>query len=314
MIILKFVRAFRPVAPNLPLLFTVVAWAYNFNAVKMVFREIDPAAVSLTRAVAIFVLMVVVCRALKLSFQYPPGTQWKLLLQGFLSYGVYMICFLVGMKYTTPSMGAIIMATSPVLTGLAAMAIKQEPFRWSAVVGSAVAFGGVVLAEMDRSNGSGTLFGNSLIFAGACIWVVALLILKPMLSETGPIRALLLALPGAFLALLPFGWSSAVHTDWAAVSPMGWVNFVHVALISSGLAFITYYKGMEQIGIVRGTMYQFLVPPCTALMAWAITGVAPGWIFWLGLVCVLLGVRIGAAPSPVPDSNPAANGPQSSTA
>lgn len=307
-------RAFRPVAPNLPLLFTVVAWAYNFNAVKMVFQEINPAAVSLTRAVAIFVLMILVCRVMKLPFQYPEGTKWKLLFQGFLSYGLYMICFLVGMNYTTPSMGAIIMATSPVLTGLAAMAIKQEPFRWSALLGSGVAFGGVVLAEMDRSNGSGTLLGNGLIFAGACIWVVALLILKPMLSETGPIRALLLALPGAFLALVPFGWSATVSTDWTAVSPMGWVNFMHVALISSGLAFIMYYKGMEQIGIVRGTMYQFLVPPCTALMAWALTGVAPGWIFWLGLVCVLVGVRIGAAPAPGPDLNPVASDPQSSTA
>jgi drug/metabolite transporter (DMT)-like permease len=281
--------------PNGPLSFTVLAWAYNFTAVKLVYPDIPPNAVAVGRSVLVTLGFLVYCWATKHSLRVSRENLIKLLVNGFVAYGLYMVCFLEGMNHTAPALGAIIMAVTPVLAGLFSMALKQESFRPMAVVGAVFAFGGVVLAEVDKPlAGESTLLGNGLILIGAILWAISLVFIKPVVAEVGPLRTVAIGLPAGLIALLPYGGSAAFHQSWLTLSSATWLNFLHVSLISGGIAFVTYYRGMNKIGVVRGSMYQFWVPPCAVMVAWVLLGHRPGMLFWIGLAVVLIGVWIGS--------------------
>lgn len=281
------------VLPNAALAFTVVAWAYNFSAVRLVYGAMSPASLALTRLILVYILFAGYCLATGISLKYPKGTAFKFLLQGFMANGIYMVLFLEGMKRTTPALGSTIMAMAPVFAALLAMGLRAEPFRWQRLAGACVAFAGVAIAERDPSGLHGTLAGNLMILSAALLWSIALLVMKPLVAEVGPVRALTLALPGAFLALVPVGASDAIHQSWNFGLPV-WLNFAHVALISGGVGFATYYKGVHQIGVVRATMYQFVVPPLAALVAWGVFGQQPGPQFWFGVLFVIGGAVLAS--------------------
>lgn len=282
--------------PNLPILFTVVAWAYNFTALKFVYRELSPAAVGLTRSIIVMLLFMAYCAVIKQPISYPKKLVGRLLLQGFLANGVYMVLFLEGIQRTTPAMAAIIMATAPLMTSGLAMGLKLEPFKWQPLYGMFLSLAGVAFAQSDKLHSSADgMLGNLFIFLAAALWAVSVLIMRPILEEMPAIRAVTLVLPGALVALLPYGLLATVHTVWSHLSVPGWLNYAHVAILSGGVAFVTYYKGMQQIGVVRGTAYQFLVPPLAALIAWGFLGMKPSWQLWVGLLLVLVGLYWSSA-------------------
>lgn len=281
--------------PNLPLSFTVLVWAYNFTAVKLVYRHVPPDALAVGRSILVTFGMLAYCLVTKHSLEVAPEHRVKLVINGFFAYGVYMVCFLEGIRHTTPAISAIILAITPVLAGLISMAFKQESFRPMAVVGAVIAFCGVALAEMDRQlTGSSTLLGNMLTLLGAITWACTLVYIKPVVAAVGPLRTVAIGLPVGLIALLPYGFRSVTEQKWTSFGTEFWANFLHVSLISGGVGFVTYYRGMNKIGVVRGSMYQFFVPPCAVVIAWMLLGQQPGALFWTGLVVVLAGVWLGS--------------------
>lgn len=281
--------------PNLPLLTTVVLWAYNFTAIKLVYAEVSAPAVTLSRSVLVWFVFAAICLFLREPIRYPQGTVFRFLLQGFLANGIYMVLFMEGMRHTTPANASIIMAMSPVLTNLFSILAGQEHFRWRVVWGTVVALSGVVMAEMAHGVPTGgTLMGNLMILAAASVWAFAVVVMQSVMGSMNPYRALTLALPGALLALIPYGWTATLRQDWTHLSSSVWVNYVHVVALSGGLAFATYYMGMRQIGPGRATLYQFLIPPLAAVLAWVVLGQPVLPAQWAGLGLAILGVWYGS--------------------
>ena len=136
-----------PFRPNLPLSIVVVCWAFNFVAVKVVYREMTSPVLALVRYLVMWALLVVICRAQGESLAVERGDRVRVWLNGALSMGLYMVLFLGGMANTTASEGGIIMATSPLFTYLISVVFRWEPFRPWAMGGSLIAFGGVAMTQ-----------------------------------------------------------------------------------------------------------------------------------------------------------------------
>jgi drug/metabolite transporter (DMT)-like permease len=283
--------------------FVVLMWAYNFSAVKIAYREMTPGAVTLTRMVGVWLFFVGLCLWRKIPIRYPAGMRNRYLLQGFLANGLYMIFFMEGMKRTSAAEAAIFMAMSPILTNVFSVLSRQEAFRWQVVYGTVIAFAGVMVTQLGADpHGGGSWLGNLLIFCGAATWATAVIVMRPLLSTTGPILSFTLALPGSLVLLVPVYGAAVVQQDWTSISAVGWTHYVHIVWISGGLAFAAFYRGVEQIGASRATMYQFVVPPLAAFLAWIALGEHLSLYHVLGLAIVLAGVLYGARPVPAPEN------------
>lgn len=272
----------------------MLCWAYNFVAIKELYPHMSAPALSLARFALMFVILLGICVVVKEPLTLPKEHRGRILWSGFISMGVYMILFLEGMRLTTASEGAIVLATAPIFTYLLACVAKQERFSIPALIAGIVAFCGVAMVILGGAgitgNQHGTLLGNIVILISALVWAVAVVIMRPVLTDVSPIRVLTLGMPAGLIALLPYGIPGLLRTDFTRITPYGWLMFLHIAVLSGVVAFAFYYMGIKKIGAGGATLYQFFVPPTTAFFAWLSLGERLNIWQGLGLLVILFGV------------------------
>lgn len=274
------------------MLMTVVCWGFNFVALKLLFAEgLTPAATSLVRFLLMWGVLAAICRLRKEPLSYPEGSTIALWTLGFLSMGVYMILFLEGMARTTAAEGAIVLATSPVLTALVAVAMKRERFVWGALLGAVVAFIGVFLVVFaGDQNSHGTLLGNGLVLLSSLVWAYCAVQTRIFLDDMSPLRALTLSMPGALPILLVYGLAATLAVPWSDFTWVGWAMLAHITLLAGVVGFLGFFAGVRQVGSSGAMLYQFLVPPIAAFFAWALLKQPLLPQQGVGLVVVLAGV------------------------
>ncbi|MEZ0327595.1 MAG: DMT family transporter [Fimbriimonas sp.] len=277
---------------NLPLIVVVLSWGFNFVSLKVLYQDMLPPALMFNRSVVMAVLLALVVRGRGLSLAYPKEDRNRILFAGFVSMGVYMVVFLEGLQRTTPAEGAIMLATAPILTFLLSAFLKQEIFTFAALWGSLIGFVGVAIVILGGGQGAvhGSLLGNLMCLASAFIWGTGVVIMRPLLHRYDPTQVFTLSIPGAIPVMLLYGLLPAIHTDYSAISSLGWIMFAQVTMISGVVSFVCFYIGLHQIGPSRATMYQFFIPPTAAIFQWLIYGRALAPLQWLGLGVLMAGV------------------------
>lgn len=276
--------------------FVVLFWAFNFVALKFLYREMEPPTATLIRTALMYASLLVICRLRGESTAYrDPSRTWKLLLLGANTMGVYMVLFMLGMQHSSPSQGAIILAAAPVMTALLAMAVKQERFRIAAIIGAVLGFGGVtlvILAGAERADN--TLFGNTLLLASAVLIAVSMVQSRALVVGQSSLVVLTQSMPGGLFVIVPWSIPSLLRTDFASMSGITWLCLAHLTFLSGVLAFTFFYSGVKAVGAPGATLYQFFVPPTTALFAYLLLGKPLHWEQAAGLVVIVLGVWISA--------------------
>lgn len=275
-----------------PLAVAVLAWGFNFVALKALYAEIGPPALALSRYAVMWALFVALCLATRESLRYERRGAFAVLWFGFLSMGVYMVLFMEGMRNSYPAEGAILLNTSPVLTLLLAAAIKLERFRLLSLVGGIVAFLGVALVIAPGiSGGADKAAGNMLVLASAAVWAYCVVLMKPLLSEYTPLRLVTLSMPGGLVPLFVY-WIAVDRGDMPLLqlSPLAWLMFAHVALASGVLAFLAFYRGVRDVGASGASLAMYFVPPLTVLFEWLVFGRTLLPVQFVGLAVVLAGV------------------------
>ncbi len=269
----------------------MVCWAFNFVALKLVYKQLSPATLALTRFGIMWGVLALICWLTGVELRYKREDVLKLLTLGFLSMGVYIIVFLEGMQRTSATDGAILLATSPIWTALIAVAFGHERFCWGALGGAVVAFGGVAFVVLAGASGShGQLLGNGLILISAVLWALSAVLTRPMVEKYSPLQALTLSMPGALPLLLLYGLWPALQTPWSSFSTVTWLSFLHVCLLAGVVGFIGFYAGVKQIGSGNAMLYQYFVTPLAAFFAWLVLGQPPAPLQAAGLVVVVVGV------------------------
>lgn len=269
-------------------------WGFNFVALKLLYLQMTPQAVSLVRFVPMYLLLVLVCRYRGESLKYGPGSL-PVLWQGFISLGLYMVLFLEGMKYTTAAEGAIVLAVAPVFSAVFSVIAKQERFTPGTVLGAIIAFVGtatVILA--GAKNGHGTREGNLMILGSAITWAYGAVLSKSQVTRYSPVQALTLGMPGALLILIPYGIVETLRVPWGDLTPQTWWMLLHVVVGAGAIGFLGFYEGVKKIGPAAAMLYQYFVPIVATFFAYLMLkqSLSPWQAAGLGIV--ILGVAIAS--------------------
>ena len=202
-------------------------WGFNFVALKLLYLQMTPAAVSLVRFVPMYLLLVLFCRLRGETLKYGKDV-WQVLWQGFIALGVYMVLFLEGMQRTTPAEGAILLATAPVFVAIFSVLAKHERFTPGALIGAVIAFVGTAVVVGTGSAAShGSLLGDALILASSVMWAYGAILSKSLVSKYSPLSALTLAMPGALILILPYGLLDSLRTNWSGLTVESWLMVLH---------------------------------------------------------------------------------------
>lgn len=248
------------------LLFATTAWGSLFHVGKAVIAHVDPWWFTAARyAGATGVLVAVLATTGSLRWRLLPPNALRLAFHGIAGYGVFGILVFIGLQWTLPSHGALIMATMPISTIVARSLIDRRlPPAWTFVV-AALALAGVFVVSgvAGSANAAASWHGDAVVFLGSLGWVTYTLgtgALPQLDTREYTAFTLVLALPAILLVVALAEALGIAHVpsapEWAAVAPhIGYT--IAVPTVAAALAF---NRGVRQLGAVNAMLFINVVP------------------------------------------------------
>ncbi|HCU11869.1 MAG TPA: hypothetical protein DGB72_07080 [Gemmatimonadetes bacterium] len=277
---------------DLLLLTMAVIWGVNFVVVKYATHIFNP--------VAFTGLRVGTAAAFLVAFAYARGgfalsrhDVLRLLLLGVLGNGLYQLFFVHGVARTRAGNASLIVGAAPAFIAVAARFRGMERVKRMTLVGIALSMIGVALVIVGSgtvSNGQTTLLGSVLVFLGVLCWSAYTIMLQPYTKRIDVIQLSAITLVGGAVPLIIASTPALVATDWSSIGAGGWLALFYSSVISMGVAYFFWYRGLRVLGPTRTAVYSNLQPIVALLAAWALLGEVPTIFQGLGAVTIIAGV------------------------
>jgi drug/metabolite transporter (DMT)-like permease len=268
---------------------TVVLWASAFVAIRHVGAEISAGALSFGRLLVGSVLLGVF--VFTRPRRWPARGDWKfLLICGLLWFGVYNVALNEAERHLDAGTTAMLVNIGPLLIALLAGLLLHEGFPRRLVIGSAVAFGGVVLIGLSSSSGSAETWGVVLCLVAAAAYAIGVVSQKPLLARLPALEVTWLSCVIGAVACSPFGPTLVKEAADARPSTIWWLVFL--GAFPTAIAFTTWAYALARTTAGRMGATTYLVPPITILLGWLLLDESPAPLAYVGGVLCLIGVAI----------------------
>jgi drug/metabolite transporter (DMT)-like permease len=295
------------------LLFTMaVIWGINFVVVKYATHLFSPLAFTGLRVVTVAVFLVLFAfsrgrpipdgeakmRRGTTLIPVTRGDFYRLLLFGVIGNGLYQLFFVIGVAHTRAGNAALIVGAAPAFIALASRARGLERVKKMTFAGiglSVIGVAIVIFGSARPSNGEVTLLGSVLVFFGVLCWSVYTILLQPYTRKIDVINLSAVTMVGGAVPLLVASMPAIVATNWSNVGVGGWLALFYSSVISMGVAYMFYYRGLRILGPTRTAVYTNLQPIIALLVAWAFLGENPTAFQGIGAVTIIAGVFLTRA-------------------
>ena len=201
-----------------------------------------------------------------------------------LGNGFYQLLFVEGVSRTKVGNAALIVAAAPALIAIASRVGGVERVSKRVNAGIALSLGGVVLVVLGSAhsnNGGGTFLGTVLVFCGTLCWTAFTVLLQPFARRIDPVQLSAFTMVGGTLPLVFATPRALIATDWSKVGFAAWGAVFYASVISMGLAYIFWYRGLRVLGPTRTAVYSNLQPVIAIAVAWMFLHEAP--TIWQGI-------------------------------
>jgi drug/metabolite transporter (DMT)-like permease len=287
----------RPsLAPNLAIAVTVLLWASAFVAIRHVGRQVAPGPLTLGRcavaSLALGLLLLARHSTGRAAFRRPGRRDWPALLGcGVLWFGVYNVALNAAERRVDAGTAAMLVNVGPLVIALLAGLLLGEGFPRRLVLGSLVAFAGVVLIAAATSDDvHADPWGVALCLLAAGAYAVSVIAQKPLLARLPALEVTWVSCTVGAVCCLPFA-SGLVHDLRAAgTSALAWV--VYLGLLPTAVAFTTWAYALARTSAGRLGSTTYLVPPITIALGWGLLGEVPPVLAVLGGAVCLGGVAV----------------------
>lgn len=280
----------------LMLLILSALWGGSFFFFKLLLETLPPFTIVLGRVGIAALALNLYLLARRDPMPSDRRTWGAFLIMGLLNNVVPFTLIVFGETRISSGLASILNATTPVFGVLTAHVLtRNEKLTWSRGAGVLFGFAGVaVLIGPDALAGLGSqdLGGELCCLAAAFIYGLAGLYgrrfkgIPPLKVATGQITA-------STLVMLPL--TAIVDRPWRLPPPDAttWAALVGIALISTALAYMLYFRILAIAGATNLLLVTFLLPISALLLGWLALGerMAPGAVpgmimIGLGLACI----------------------------
>jgi drug/metabolite transporter (DMT)-like permease len=270
-------------------LLVVIVGGSNFVGVRFSNRELPPFFGAGIRFAAAALLLLALSRAMRLPLARGRALVAALAF-GTFTFGVTYALAYWGLQTAPAALGATLVALAPLLTFLGSVALGDERFRWSGVLGGLIAIAGVAVIFADQVHDVPVLAVLALTLQAICI--AASTIWTKRLPRAHPVATNAVAmLPGAALLLV-----LAVLAREPAVVPARMETWIALGylVVSSAVLFVGFFFIIRR-WTASASSYATVLFPIVAIVVGALLGgegARP--TFLLGAALVIAGVYVGA--------------------
>jgi drug/metabolite transporter (DMT)-like permease len=288
-------------------------WGSSFLFMRMGTVEFGPlptAALRVTVAAA-FLAPLLFLRGLAPQL----GRHWKrVFLIGLMNSGIPFACFSFALLSITTGLSSILNATVPLFGALIAWLWLKDRPTGTRILGLVIGFAGVALLAWDKASFKPDASGIAPAWAVLACLVASLCYgwsasaTKRYLSGLPALVTATGSQVGAMLGLaLPALWF------WPASMPgtKAWLSILALGVLCTGVAYILYFRLIEQAGPAKALAVTFLVPVFAVLYGVLFLGeTVTGWMLLCGAV-ILCGTALSTGivkPGRQPEADPGHTG------
>jgi drug/metabolite transporter (DMT)-like permease len=223
---------------------------------------------------------------------------------GAIGLGLTQGTMFTALHHTSAVNAGIVFATAPMLTMVLARVVLHEPMNGWQVLGSLVAFGGIVLISVHGSVARLAAFdfnGGDLIALGAAMMFATYTVLLKRAKFDLPRMAMMTILLGfGSLAALPFFVWEYLGGQHADLGRDGYLALAYCAVAGGAVMYLLYSLSVEILGASRAGTLVYTQMIFVAIFAWAILGETIAWYHYAGASLVVAGVLVVTLVRPKP--------------
>ncbi len=270
-------------------LFTVVAWASAFIAIRSAGRELTAGPLTLLR-----VCVAAVCLGAVVAWRrepMPARRDWPgIVVCGVSWFAVYNLALNAGERRVDAGTAAMLVYVGPVLIALLAGWLLHEGFPRAVLSGCAISFAGVAVIALATSGGLDLNTGALLCLLAALTYAIGVVAQKPVLARQSALVVTWGACMVGVTLCLPFAPRLVAELHGASAGAIVWA--VYLGVVPTAIAFTTWAYALTRHTAGRMASISFAVPPLAVLMGWIVLGEAPTALALGGGALVLAGVAV----------------------
>ena len=218
------------------------------------------------------------------------------MLYGVLGFGAAFAFAYWGLQRVSGGLGAILLATVPLLTFVFALAHRQERFQWGGLAGGILAIAGMAVIFREGVGAGVPLTSLLALLAGAACFAETGVVVKAFPPvHPAAMNAIGVGVGGAMLLAL-----SAIYGEAHIVPELTrtWLAQAYLVVLGSVVVFTLYVFVLRRWTASAVSYEGVLIPLVAIVLAWWLQDERITWAFAAGSILVLIGVYVGALRRP----------------
>ncbi|WP_035881772.1 DMT family transporter [Cupriavidus metallidurans] len=190
---------------------------------------------------------------------------------GGIGYVSQSYCFFTALNYAQASLVALLLYLYPLFVTILAAVFLKEHLTTSTVIALVLCSVG---AGLTVGGGEGSSLGIALGVAAAVIYSIYIVVGARVTAGVNAIATTTVICTAAALVYVTLGFLRAgagVPPQFPA-SAGGWLALVAIALVSTVLAILTFFAGLQRLGASKASMLSTLEPVVTVVLAAVLLG------------------------------------------
>lgn len=266
----------------------------TFNIAAYTVNYFTPSSAAAWRfAIAALLMLIILGIKENLHWHKVKQNGWMYLFLGAVGVCGFNSLFFLGMKFTAPVNGALIMATNPIVTMVLARWILKTTISREQGVGAVLSLLGVILV---LTQGSFQVVehlqfsaGDLIILAGNVCWALYGVMGRGYLRNSTALETTTYPMLVGALLLMLVTWIQPQQTALAEIPAAAWLGILFMAIGTTVLGYLWWNQAIAAIGANRTAIFFNLVPVVTMLTSF-LTGHSITWIQLAGALLVISGV------------------------
>jgi drug/metabolite transporter (DMT)-like permease len=274
------------------LLVSMILWGLSFIWTSIVFKYYHPITTIFLRLVLSSSMLFLVIRLAGKIPRIRKEDYRLFLISSLLNPFFYFLGENFGLKYSTPSISAVVIATIPLFSAILAHFTLRERLSFYTVTGILLSLLGIATMLVNRDlslNASprGILFLFFAVFSAVGYSVM----LKKLSMRYSPLMIIATQnLLGIFYFLPLFVIFEFNHFITVSITSELIISLLSLSLFASSAAFVLFTIGVREIGVTRANVFSNTIPVFTAVFSFFILSEPFNINKIAGIVIVIFGV------------------------
>jgi len=276
------------------LILAMIFWAFSFVWVKEVYIVYGPLTTVFFRLVIASLLLMAFALSTGKLVKIERKDLLTFVLLSFFEPFLYFMGESFGLKYVSSTVGAIIVATIPLFSPIAASRFHGEKISIRTFLGILLSFFGVSLVVFDSSyNLTASPLGIALEFLAVLSAIGYIVVLKKLAIKYNPTSIITYQNLLGTIYFLPL-WLIFEFRDFTAIpfNLPAFAGILKLSVFASCIAFIFYAHSVRQLGINSVNIFINIIPVFTALFAWYILDEPLTLRKFVGIAVVISGLLL----------------------